>query len=89
MNHRTLLSFPAAPPLLHPFPSSSPLQKSQPASFRHFLARRCLTSAHLIACNFLATQYDLLELFRIGGDAPHTNYLFMVSPTPQDTTMTS
>jgi serine/threonine-protein phosphatase 2A catalytic subunit len=21
--------------------------------------------------------YDLLELFRIGGDAPHTNYLFM------------
>jgi hypothetical protein len=25
--------------------------------------------------------YDLLELFRIGGRAPDTNYLFMVSET--------
>ena len=26
--------------------------------------------------------YDLMELFRIGGDLPDTNYIFMVTTTP-------
>jgi hypothetical protein len=37
------------------------------------IKQRCL----LILCSEVRQFYDLIEIFRIGGYSPHTNYLFL------------
>ena len=36
-----------------------------------------LATIPLLSTNYPSQFYDLVEIFRIGGYAPHTNYLFL------------
>ena len=46
--------------------------------FRNLIEARCAVHVLLQICGDIHGQfYDLIELFKVGGDCPYTNYLFL------------